>query len=107
MTREQKPDEQLTPPPDLGPCAELPAHIVATQHPQQWADSGLPDNLADLQEPLELVWAAMQLAADGADQHTLVRTLGLTEDTALRLIIATTEQLLEPPPPEPTPTADN
>lgn len=75
-----------------------PTHQVATEHPHQWVASGIPDSLADPHEPLELVWAGMRLASEGADQHTLARTLGLTEDTALRLIVATTEALLAPPP---------
>ncbi|MGH3842370.1 MAG: hypothetical protein ACRDS0_13125 [Pseudonocardiaceae bacterium] len=39
----------------------------------------------------------MKLALSGADQHTLASTLGLSDDDALRIIIATTERLLADP----------
>ncbi|MGH3856497.1 MAG: hypothetical protein ACRDR6_24015 [Pseudonocardiaceae bacterium] len=81
----------------LGQTAQLPARVVARVHPRQWADSGLPDSLAALDIPLETVWAAVQLALSGADQHTLVSTLGLSDDNALRIIIATTESLITDP----------
>ncbi|MGH3670397.1 MAG: hypothetical protein ACRDSH_07150 [Pseudonocardiaceae bacterium] len=81
----------------LGDTGQLPAHVVARMHPQEWADSGLPDSLGALDIPLETVWAAVQLALSGADQHTLASTLGLSEDTALHIIIATTERLLAGP----------
>ncbi|MFY9807881.1 MAG: hypothetical protein WCC65_02450 [Pseudonocardiaceae bacterium] len=81
----------------LGDLAKLPAHAVAREHPRQWADSGLPDSLAALDTPLETVWAAVQLALSGADLHTLASTLGLTDDTASHIIIATTEQLITGP----------
>ena len=80
-----------------GDTAQLPAHVVAREHPRQWAHSGLPDSLAALDIPLETVWAAVQLALSGADQHTLASTLGLSDDSALRIIIATTEQLIADP----------
>ncbi|PZS28242.1 MAG: hypothetical protein DLM61_15230 [Pseudonocardiales bacterium] len=80
-----------------GDTAQLPVHVVAREHPRQWADSGLPDSLADLDAPLETVWAAVKLALSGADQHTLASTLGLSDDSALRIIVATTEQLLADP----------
>ncbi|MGH3781928.1 MAG: hypothetical protein ACRDRO_15230 [Pseudonocardiaceae bacterium] len=86
-----------TPPDALGDTAQLPAHAVAREHPRQWADSGLPDSLATLDIPLETVWAAVQLALYGADQHTLASTLGLSYDSALRIIITTTEQLVAGP----------
>jgi hypothetical protein len=81
----------------LGDLAKLPAQVVAREHPQQWADSGLPDSLTALDTPLETVWAAVQLALSGADLHTLASTLGLTDDTASHIIIATTEQLITSP----------
>ena len=81
----------------LGDLAKLPAHAVAREHPRQWADSGLPDGLAALDTPLETVWAAVQLGLSGADLHTLASTLGLTNDTASHIIIATTEQLITGP----------
>lgn len=74
--------------------AKLPAQVVARDHPRQWADSGLPDSLAALDTPLETVWAAVQLALSGADLDTLASTLGLSDDTAGHIIIATTEQLV-------------
>ncbi|NMI02251.1 hypothetical protein [Pseudonocardia acidicola] len=77
-----------------GDIARLPARTVARDHPRRWADTGLPDSLADLDTPLETVWAAARLALDGADQHTLAHTLGLADDAALRIIVATTEQLI-------------
>lgn len=97
------PPAQPTPPADLGIDPELPTDIVATAHPQQWTASGLPDSLADLTEPLDQVWAALHLALAGADVDTLSHTLGLPENTARRIVIATTEQMLEqtaatPPP---------
>jgi hypothetical protein len=86
------------PTPDaLGDLAKLPAQVVAREHPRQWADSGLPDSLAALDTPLETVWAAVRLALSGADLHTLASTLGLTDDTASHIIIATTEQLITGP----------
>jgi hypothetical protein len=77
-----------------GALAKLPAQVVARDHPRQWADSGLPDSLAALDTPLETVWAAVQLALSGADRDTLASTLGLSDDTASHIIIATTEQLV-------------
>jgi hypothetical protein len=74
--------------------ARLPTRTVARDHPHQWRASGLLDGLADLGEPIEAVWAAVQLALAGAHQHTVARTLGLPDDTAQRIIIATTEQLI-------------
>lgn len=88
---------QGTTPDALSDTAQLPAHVVAREHPRQWADSGLPDSLAALDIPLETVWAAVQLALSGADQHTLASTLGLSDDNALHIIIATTEQLVAEP----------
>ena len=86
------------PAPDaLGDLAKLPAQVVARAHPRPWAASGLPDSLAALDTPLETVWAAVQLALSGADLHTLASTLGLTDDTASHIIIATTEQLITGP----------
>jgi hypothetical protein len=82
----------------LGDLAKLPAQVVAREHPRQWADSGLPDSLTALDTPLKTVWAAVQLALSGADVHTLASTLGLTDDTASHIIIATTEQLIQSPP---------
>ncbi|NMH99324.1 hypothetical protein [Pseudonocardia acidicola] len=74
--------------------AELPARTVAREHSGRWSDTGLPDTLADLDAPLETVWAAVQLALSGADQHTLAHTLGLTDAAARQIIVAATEQLL-------------
>jgi hypothetical protein len=86
------------PAPDaLGDVAKLPAQVVAREHPQQWAISGLPESLAALDTPLETVWAAVQLALSGADLHTLASTLRLSDDTASHIIIATTEQLITGP----------
>jgi hypothetical protein len=85
------------PAPDaLGDVAKLPAQVVAREHPQQWAISGLPESLAALDIPLETVWAAVQLALSGADLHTLASTLRLSDDTASHIII-TTEQLITGP----------
>jgi hypothetical protein len=96
------------PTPDaLGDLAKLPAQVVAREHPQQWADSGLPDSLTALDTPLETVWAAVQLALSGADLHTLASTLGLTDDTASHIIIATTEQLITGPANDPQRSAEN
>jgi hypothetical protein len=95
-----------TTPDAWGGAAKLPAHVVAREHPRQWADSGLPDSLAALDTPLETVWAAVQLALSGADLHTLVSTLGLSDDTASHIIIATTEQLITGPATADTATAE-
>jgi hypothetical protein len=85
--------------PDVwGDLAKLPAQAVARDYPRQWTDSGLPGSLAALDTPLETVWAAVQLALSGADLHTLASTLGLSDDTASHIIIATTEQLITAPP---------
>jgi hypothetical protein len=81
----------------LGDVAKHPAHVVARDHPRQWAESGLPDSLAALDTPLETVWAAVQLALSGADLSTLASTLGLSDDTASHIIIATTEQFIAGP----------
>jgi hypothetical protein len=87
-----------TPTPDAwGPAAQLPAYVVAREHPQQWAESGLPESLAALDTPLETLWAAVQLALSGADQHTLASTLGLSDECASHIIIATTEHLVASP----------
>lgn len=87
-----------TPSPDaLGDAAQLPARVVAREHPHKWAALGLPDSLAVLDTPLETVWAAVQLALSGANQHTLASTLGLSEHDARDVIIATTEQLVAGP----------
>lgn len=80
----------------LGP---LPTREVARTYPEQWRSLGLPDRLAELTEPLETTWVAVQLALTGVDQHTLARTLRLTPLTALRIIVAVTEQLVAPPVP--------
>jgi hypothetical protein len=86
------------PSPDaLGDAAQLPARVVAREHPHKWAAIGLPDSLAILDSPLETVWAAVQLALSGANQHTLSSTLGISEHDARDVIIATTEQLVTGP----------
>ena len=89
-------DEGL-PPDALGDAARLPARVVAREHPQKWATLGLPDSLAVLDTPVETVWAAVQLALSGANQHTLASTLGLSEHDARDVLIATTEQLVAGP----------
>jgi hypothetical protein len=86
-------DDRATPD-HWGDIARLPACTVARDHPRRWADIGLPDGLADLDTPLETVWAAVRLALSGADQPTLAHTLGLTDDIAQHIVIATTEQLI-------------
>jgi hypothetical protein len=72
--------------------------VVAREHPQKWASTGLPNSLANLDIPLETVWAAVQLALSGANDNTVASTLGLTERNARHIIVATTEQLLAEPP---------
>ena len=74
--------------------AGLTAHTAARERPDLWAVTGIPDSLADLEVPVESLWAAVQLAMSGADHDVLADTLGLTDQTARRVIIATTEQLL-------------
>lgn len=74
--------------------AVLLAHDAAREHPDLWADTGIPKSLADLDVPVESLWAAVQLALSGADHDVLADTLGLTDQTARRVIIVTTEQLL-------------
>ena len=99
------PPMDMTPPPagegltpdSLGDTAQLSAQVVAREHPQEWAATGLPSSLAALDTPLETVWAAVQLALSGANYHTLASTLGLSEQTARHIIIATTEQVLADP----------
>ena len=60
------------PSPDaLGDAAQLPARVVAREHPQKWAALRLPDSLAVLDTPLESVWAAVQLALSGAGRDSL------------------------------------
>ncbi|HEX6404648.1 MAG TPA: hypothetical protein VF003_16050 [Pseudonocardiaceae bacterium] len=83
-----------TAPDALGDAAQLPAHEVARDHPHKWSATRLPDSLAALDVPLDTVWAAVQLALSGAHQHTLASTLGLSEQTASQIVIATTEQLI-------------
>lgn len=81
-------------PDQWGDVARLPACVVARDHPHRWADSGLPDSLADLDTPVETVWAAVRLALSGADYTTLAHTLRVSEDIARQIIIATTEALI-------------
>ena len=78
----------------LGGAARLPARVVAREHPQKWAATGLPDALAVLDTPLETVWAAVQLALSGANQDTLAGTLGLSERDVRHVIVATTKELV-------------
>jgi len=86
------------PTPDaLGDAAQLSAHGVARDYPHKWAATGLPDSLAVLDIPLQTVWAAVQLALSGANQHTLASTLGISEHDARDIIIVTTEQLVAGP----------
>jgi hypothetical protein len=88
------------------------ARAVARDHPHRWAATGLPDSLAPLDISMQTTWAAVQLALSGADHDTLARTLGLTDQTARHIIIATTEQLVvtrhaapsTPTPSTPTPS---
>ena len=68
---------------------------------------GCPDSLAALDTPVETIWAAVQLALSGADLHALASTLGLTDDTASHIIIATTEQLITGPVTVDNATAEN
>ncbi len=81
----------------LGDTAQLPTRVVAREYPQKWAATSLPDSLAVLDIPLQTVWAAVQLALSGANQHTLASTLGISEHDARDIIIATTEQLVTGP----------
>ncbi len=81
----------------LGDTAQLPTHVVAREYPQKWATTSLPDSLTVLDIPLQTVWAAVQLALSGANQHTLASTLGISEHDARDIIIATTEQLVTDP----------
>jgi hypothetical protein len=85
------------PPDALGDAAQLPARVVAREYPQRWAAIGLPDSLADLDIPLQTVWAAVQLALSGANQDTLASTLRVSEQEAREIIVATTEQLVTGP----------
>jgi len=96
-TTPHRPAADAIAPDALGGAAKLPAHVVASDHPQQWVQSGLPDSLAALDIPLETVWAAVHLALSGADQHTLASTLGLSDDSARHIIIATTEHFITGP----------
>ena len=92
-----QPAGEGTTPDALGDAAQLPAHVVARDYPHKWAATGLPDSLAVLDIPLQTVWAAVQLALSGANQHTLASTLGISEHDARDIIIATTEQLVTGP----------
>jgi hypothetical protein len=83
-----------TTPDQWGAIASLTAHTASREHPDLWAATGLPDCLSNLEVAVETVWAAVQLALSGADHITLADTLALTDNTARRIIIATTEQLL-------------
>ena len=74
--------------------AMLAARTADDEPPELWATTGVPHCLADLEVPVETVWAANQLALSGADHTILVETLGITDDTARRIIVATTERLL-------------
>ncbi|MBO0876660.1 MAG: hypothetical protein J2P19_25060 [Pseudonocardia sp.] len=56
--------------------AVLLAHDAAREHPDLWADTGIPKSLADLDVPVESLWAAVQLALSGADHDVLADTLG-------------------------------
>jgi hypothetical protein len=86
-----------TPPDAWGDVAQLATRVVAREHPQKWAATGLPDSLATLDTPIETVWAAVQLALSGANQHTVASTLDLSEDCACHIIVATTEHLVTGP----------
>lgn len=77
-----------------GALAHLPVCVVAREHRQRWAEVGLPDELGDLEVPLGAVWAGVELALWGADRQGLVVSLGLDAETAEKIIVATTEQLL-------------
>jgi hypothetical protein len=92
-----QPAGEGTPPDALGDAAHLPARVVAGEYPHEWAATSLPDSLAVLDIPLQTVWAAVQLALSGANQHTLASTLGISEHDARDIIIATTEQLVAGP----------
>jgi hypothetical protein len=83
-------------------AAHLPARVVAREHAPLWTEASLPDELADLDIPLGAVWAGVQLALWGADRQALVTALGLSTEAAEKIIVATTEQLLEPDPTLPT-----
>ena len=85
---------QLSTPDQWGELAEQPARVVARDHSHMWAASRLPDSLADLDTPMQILWAAIQLAISGADHDTLSRTLSLTDETARQIIVATTEHLI-------------
>lgn len=91
-----------------GAVAHRPACWVAREHAQLWVEASLPDELADLDIPLGAVWAGVQLALWGADRRGLVVALGLDAETADRIIVATTEQLLvtDPVLPAGSPLAD-
>ena len=81
----------------LGDTAQLPTHVVAREYPQKWAATSLPDGLAVPGHSLQTVWAVVQLALSGANQHALASTLGISEHDASEIIIATTEQLVTGP----------
>jgi len=65
-------------------AAQLVAHVVAREHPQKWAVTGLPDTRAALDTPLETVWATVQLALSGANEDTLGAPRG-TRDADIKL----------------------
>jgi hypothetical protein len=53
----------------LGDAAQLSARLVAREHPQKWAATGLLDSLAALDIPVET-------ALSSASYHTIASTLG-------------------------------